>query len=90
MASITGITITTDKLTAKAERGVNGTAWLSLRYGTSTLDRITVGVDFDLAQLYANAINGANTEYQDQLDEDAAAARCRKMDYQVEMMRAAE
>lgn len=77
------------RLKAKAER-VNGQEWLTIKFGDGFSDTLCVHVNFDLAQLYANAINGANSEYEDMLDEDAAAAHCRKLDHQVDLLRAAE
>jgi len=71
MASIPHVNIHgADVVTAEAYKD-DGGSWLRLSVGKTWPATVVMFMDFDLAQIYANAINGANTEYEALLEDEA-------------------
>lgn len=50
---------------------IDGSSWLRLTIGKTWPAEVSLFMDYDLAQLYAAAINGANAQHQQLLDDEA-------------------
>lgn len=71
MASIPHVNIHgADVVKAEAEKVKDG-SWLRLSIGKTWPATVVLFMDFDLAQIYAAAINGANNQHQALLDDEA-------------------
>ena len=68
-----------DHVSAEATK-VQGGSWLTLKVGKKDSVRLTLFMDFDLAQTYVEAIRSANVEHERLLEEEAEflAERARK------------
>lgn len=59
-----------DHVAAEATK-VQGGSWLTLHVGKQSPIRVTLFMDFDLAQTYVEAIRSANVEHERMLEEEA-------------------
>lgn len=71
MAMIQNINIHSADIVKAEAKQSDGTSWLTLRVGNTWPAEVALFMDFGLAQIYANAINGANTQHQQLLDDEA-------------------
>lgn len=71
MAMINSINIHQADIVKAEVKRVDGSSWLRLTIGKSWPAEVSLFMDYDLAQLYAAAINGANTQHQQLLDDEA-------------------
>jgi hypothetical protein len=89
MAEMQGINIHhADHVSAEATK-LQGGSWLTLKVGRKDPVKVTLFMDYDLAQTYVEAIRAANAEHERMLEEEAEflaerARRNKEMSYEDE------